>query len=700
MSDLFSYNSPENLSPEELSADQAKIELVRLAKEIAYHDKLYHGQDEPEISDAKYDALRKRNDAIEKRFPDLVRADSPSKQVGVAPSEKFGKVEHKVPMLSLANAFSPDDISDFIERVQRFLGTEEKIEIYAEPKIDGLSFSARYENGVFTKGATRGDGVTGEDITANLRTLVNFPEKLQGNDFPYILEVRGEVYMAHEDFDALNKAQSEKGGKIFANPRNAAAGSLRQLDSSITASRNLRYFVYGTGEVSSSFSDTQSGVNEKFAQWGFSTNPLSVIVKDVDEIVANYEKIYAMRPRLEYDIDGIVYKVNSLERQSRLGSVSRSPRWAIAHKFPAQQAKTVLEKIDVQVGRTGTLTPVAHLTPINVGGVIVSRATLHNEDEINRKDIREGDTVIIQRAGDVIPQIVGVDLNKRPEGTEKFIFPSQCPVCGSHAIREEGEVAKRCTGGLVCHAQVVESLKHFVSRNAFDIEGLGEKQIELFWKDGIINKPADIFYLEERDKNSLGSIANREGWGKKSADNLFAAINAKRTISLDRFIYSLGIRYIGQTTAKLLAMNYNSFDNWYNQMKESADKTSEAFEFLISIDGIGNKVAEEISEFFAEKRNIEALDELSALINITDVAAPKSNSAVSGKTVVFTGTMNKMSRSEAKAKAENLGAKVSGSVSAKTDYVVAGEAAGSKLKKANELGVKILSEDEWIGLIG
>jgi DNA ligase (NAD+) len=698
---LFKYNlETKNLAANKLTSAQAEKELEHLANEIARHDKLYHSKDEPEISDAEYDALRLRNDEIEKIFPDLIREDSPSKNVGAAPAEQFNKVMHSVPMLSLANAFSPADVADFIDRVRGFLGLAEgeAVELYAEPKIDGLSFSARFEHGKFVQGATRGDGTTGEDITENLKTIRNFPAKL--NNAPDILEVRGEVYMSHQDFSDLNKRQAEKNGKIFANPRNAAAGSLRQLDSKITASRNLRYFVYGLGETSSPIAKMQSEIIDTLNDFGFSTNRLSTIVSGVDEAIKFYDDLYTKRPNLDYDIDGIVYKVNRLDLQYRLGSVSRSPRWAIAHKFPAEQAKTIVEKIDIQVGRTGALTPVARLTPINVGGVVVSNATLHNEDEIARKDVREGDTVIIQRAGDVIPQIVGVDLDKRPENAQKFQYPDHCPVCGSIAIREEGEAIRRCSGGLICRAQTVERLKHFVSRDAFDIEGLGEKQIEAFWQDGIIIKAADIFYLEQRDSESLGSISNREGWGKKSATNLFNAINAKRAISLDRFIYAIGIRFIGHTNARLLALNYGTFSNWRNSMISSVNIESDEHAELMAIDGIGTRLAQSITNFFAEEHNITALDELADILKIAAVEAPKTDSPIAGKIVVFTGSMTKLTRAEAKAQAESLGAKVAGSVSKKTDFVVAGEDAGSKLKVAAELGVKILTEDEWLELIG
>jgi DNA ligase (NAD+) len=702
MGTLFDYGASQeaaNTSIDELTDRTAKIELERLANVIEEHNRFYADGNE-KISNAEYDSLLIRNSAIEERFPHLVREDSPSKKVGYAPSGKFGKVQHTVPMLSLANAFSEDDIKDFFDKVRRFLGLDEmeEIEIFVEPKIDGLSFSARYEHGVFVRGATRGDGTTGEDITENLRQIV--PDKLQGT-FPDILEIRGEVYMSHQDFQKLNDEQQKNRGKIFANPRNAAAGSLRQLDANITKSRNLKYFIYGWGEISSDISKTQSDIMECFKAMGLATNPLSVKVNNLSQVINNYKLMYAKRPQLDYDIDGIVYKVNSLDWQKRLGAISRSPRWAIAHKFPAEQAKTILEKITIQVGRTGALTPVAELVPINVGGVVVSRATLHNKDEIERKDIREGDTVVIQRAGDVIPQIVEVDKNLRPKCSTPFIFPETCPDCGSLTQKEEGEAVTRCTGGLVCKAQIVERLKHFVSRDAFDIEGLGEKQIEAFWAEGIISKLSDIFDLEENDKKSLKSITNKDGWGKKSAENLFNAIRQRKNIELNRLIYALGIRFVGTSTAKLLAFRYGSFANWKQNMIDAAlDENSEAYNELLSIDGIGKKVASSITSFFTEAHNIAELNELSSKLNIQNVEKPTANSPVTAKTVVFTGTLVKMSRAEAKSKAESLGAKVSGSVSAKTDIVIAGEDAGSKLKKAQELGVRVISEDEWLELIG
>lgn len=698
----FEDKRAEELAPEELSETQAKEELARLAKEIHHHDVLYHQKDAPKISDAKYDSLRQRNEAIEKQFPQLVRKDSPSLRVGAAPQEKFSKITHSIPMLSLGNAFSKEDIEEFITRIRRFLGLDEQecIPLFCEPKIDGLSVSLRYENGKLKHAATRGDGEVGEDITANVKTIATIPLEIKSPDVPEVLEVRGEVYMSHHDFETLNKQREKDGEALFANPRNAAAGSLRQLDSSITAKRRLQYFVYGFGELSRALSETQQGSLETLESFDFTTNPLSEIVQSVEELFQFYERLYEKRPTLAYDIDGIVYKVNRLDWQKRLGFVARCPRWAIAHKFPAEQAKTRLEKITIQVGRTGVLTPVAELTPITVGGVVVSRATLHNRDEIERKDIREGDLVVIQRAGDVIPQVVAVDMEKRPKESEPYVFPDHCPVCGSMAKQEGDDVAVRCTGGLTCNAQVVERLKHFVSRVAFDIEGLGAKQIESFYNDGMIRSPVDIFLLEKRDKEApLVSIAHREGWGSKSAQNLFDSINNRRIIGLDRFIYALGIRHVGQNMAKLLAYNYQTFDRWYHSMQQAASGEGEAYEELIAIDGVGGKVAETIADFFLEAHNIEVITKLVEQLTIQSVEKKQVSSALSGKTVVFTGTLTQMTRNEAKATAESLGMKVSGSVSKKTDYVVAGEAAGSKLKKAKELEVQVLSEEQWLTML-
>ncbi len=716
MTDLFTYKDEKELDPNHLSPYQARRELKRLAEEIERHNEFYHRNDAPIISDAEYDALRIRYQKIVELFPERAPEEDPLEKIGAPALEGFGKVTHKVPMISLNNVFSQEEMENFIQKIKRFLGYSEteEIEFFAEHKIDGLSFSARYENGVLISGATRGDGYVGEDITQNLKAVEKFPVNLNGKNIPSVLEVRGEIYMSQEVFFNLNKENSAKGEKVFANLRNAAAGALRQLDPSITKRRHLQYFVYGIGEIKgNNLGYKQSERMELLKELNFCIHPDSKIVKGMYEIVEYYEDVYKKRSELGYDIDGIVYKVDRFDLQERLGYVSRRPRWAIAYKFPAEQGKTVLEKITIQLGRTGTLTPVANLTPITVGGVVVSRATLHNEDEITRKDIREGDTVILQRAGDVIPQIVAVDLSMRPADSKPFEAPALCPVCGSLAVREEGEAARRCTGGLICDAQGVERLKHFVSRNAFDIEGLGEKQIESFWNDKIITTPADIFTLEMRDmENIFGSIANREGWGKKSAENLFKAINLRRKIRLDRFIYALGIRHIGHTTARLLALNYGSFKRWTNAMLEAvkefplpkgegsacARPSQREGEYLLSINGIGEVVAKSILDFFREPHNLRILDELAALIEIEDMENISGNSEIAGKTIVFTGTLSKISRQEAKAKAESLGAKVAGSVSAKTDFVVAGEDAGSKLKKANELGVKVLSEDEWLGL--
>ena len=691
MGDLFSDQESKLKEPEKLSRKEAEEELGRIAKEMMEHDRLYYQQDAPKASDAEYDALRQRNEKIEELFPELVREDSPSKRVGSAPVEKFAKVEHKIPMLSLGNAFSEEDIGDFLERVRRFLGMKEDevIEVYCEPKIDGLSFSARYKNGVLTKGATRGDGYVGEDITANLKKIL--PNKLSGS-FPEIVEVRGEVYMSHKDFEELNKKNEKEGKKIFANPRNAAAGSLRQLDSNITAERNLKYFTYGWGEVSQALGKTQKDCIERLGSFGFSINDAAKSASSVDDIMSFYNDIFKKRPKLKYDIDGTVYKINRLDLQERLGFVSRAPRWAIAHKFPAEQAKTVIEGIDIQVGRTGALTPVARLKPITIGGVVVSNATLHNKDEIERKGIGGvGATVTIQRAGDVIPQVVSVDT----PGKEIYKFPSYCPVCGSIAMAEDDEAVIRCQGGLVCDAQAVERLKHFVSRDAFDIDGLGKKQIESFWKEGLIKEPADIFLLKE--KQTL--LSSMDGWGEKSQENLFNAIEDKKIIPLDRFIYALGIRHIGQNNAKLLAKNYVSYGVWRQAMIEAKDKESQSHAELVNIDGVGEKVAEAVIDFFLEKHNIDVLNRLIEQVEVTDAEQVQMNSTIAGKTVVFTGTMKKITRNEAKAKAESMGAKVSGSVSAKTDYVIVGESAGSKFKKAEELGVKIITEEEWLEMI-
>ena len=689
-----------DINPDNLTEMEAAAELERLAAEIAAHDKAYHADDAPVISDAEYDALRRLNDAIEAKFPDLVREDSPSRQVGAAPAGGFAKVTHARPMLSLGNVFSEDELRDFVDGLRRFLKELRDdptiaIEFVAEPKIDGLSISLRYENGKFVTGATRGDGAVGEDVTENLRTLDEIPKTLEGA--PGVLEVRGEVYMTRPDFLEMNERQEAAGEKVFANPRNAAAGSLRQLDSAITATRPLKLFAYAWGELSEPVGGTQWDFLTALDEWGFPVNPLAKVCGSVEEILENYEKLSEARAGLDYDIDGIVYKVNRLDWQERLGMVSRAPRWAAAHKFPAEKAETLLNDITIQVGRTGTLTPVAELEPVTVGGVVVSRATLHNEDEIGRKDIRVGDTVVIQRAGDVIPQVVGVVAAKRPGNSKPFVFPDVCPECGSHAVRPEGEAARRCTGGLICPAQALERMKHFVSRNAFDIEGLGARHIEAFMADHILKTPADIFRLgRHRD-----DIAGREGWGDKSADNLIAAIDDRRAIDLDRLIYALGIPQVGSATARLLAKQYGALDDWRNAMGAAENRASEAYAELTDIDSIGPSVAEDILEFFGEAHNRAVLDDLGALLDVRNFEAlDTGGSPIAGKTVVFTGTLETVTRSEAKVRAESLGAKVAGSVSTKTDYVVAGPGAGSKAKKAAELGIATLTEDEWLKLIG
>ncbi|MEO8420223.1 MAG: NAD-dependent DNA ligase LigA [Hyphomicrobium sp.] len=695
---------------EDLKRAEAEAELRRLAALIRHHDALYYRQDAPEISDAEYDALRRRNQAIEQRFPKLVRPDSPSRRVGAAPVEGFGKIKHSVPMLSLGNAFDAEDVTDFVQRVHRFLklDAEDPLAFTAEPKIDGLSISLRYKDGVLTEAATRGDGMEGENVTRNVMTIKQVPHKLKGRNIPELIDVRGEIYMAHADFFSMNKEQEAAGAKVFANPRNAAAGSLRQLDASITASRPLRFFAYAWGEASKLPADTQSGVYEAFKKWGLPVNPQTRVCTGADELLAYYEKLAEERAKLPYDIDGVVYKVNRLDLQERLGFVSRSPRWAIAHKFPAQQAMTILNGIDIQVGRTGALTPVARLEPVTVGGVVVTNATLHNEDEIKRKDVRVGDTVIVQRAGDVIPQIAGIVADKRPRGAKAYVFPELCPACGSHAVREVDEktgkvdVVRRCTGGLICPAQRVERLKHFVSRNAFDIEGLGEKNIQAFYDDGLIQSPEDIFTLAVRDARSAKSrLEEREGWGPQSATKLFNAIAARRDIALDRFIFALGIRHVGETTAKLLARFYGSIEHFREAMiAASKDKDAEAFKELDNIEGIGEVVAEAIADFFGEPHNVRVVDDLLKEVSPQPLEAVDTTSPVAGKTVVFTGTLVVLTRGEAKAQAERLGAKVAGSVSKKTDFVVAGADAGSKLTKAKELGVTVLDEQQWLQLTG
>lgn len=692
---------------DDLTEIEATEELARLANEIAHHDKLYYQNDAPELTDADYDALRQRNQAIEAQFPQLKRDDSPSEKVGAAPAEKFSKVRHAVPMLSLGNAFDDDDIVEFDTKIRRFLklDADEILAMTAEPKIDGLSANLRYENGVLMVGATRGDGEVGEDITANLRTITDIPQTLKG-DCPDIVEVRGEVYMSHADFAALNERQQAVGKQIFANPRNAAAGSLRQLDSSITASRPLRFFAYAWGEMSAMPAETQMGMVKQFADWGFTVNPQMQRCETADALIAVYQKIEEARATLGYDIDGVVYKVDRLDWQHRLGFVSRSPRWAIAHKFAAEKATTILQDIEIQVGRTGALTPVAKLMPVTVGGVVVSNATLHNEDEIARKDVRIGDTVTVQRAGDVIPQVLGPVLEKRPKTATPYDFPTVCPACGSHAVREinpstgKEDAARRCTGGLICPAQAVEKLKHFVSRNAFDIEGLGAKQVEAFYESGRMMNPADIFDLEARDKKSLKRLKDQDGWGELSASNLFKAIDERRSIALNRFIYALGIRHVGETTAMLLARLYGTFEAFQEAILMAADEESDAFADLVAADKVGEVMARSLVEFFAEDHNREVIGKLLQHVTPEPVEAVRSDTAVAGKKIVFTGSLELMSRDEAKARAESLGAKVVGSVSKNTDLVVAGPGAGSKLKKAQELGVEVIDEQAWLDLAG
>ncbi|MGE0223467.1 MAG: NAD-dependent DNA ligase LigA [Acetobacteraceae bacterium] len=683
-------------SVEDLTEDEAAAELARLAEAIALHDRAYHQRDAPEITDSDYDALRRRNAAIEARFPELIRADSPSARVGAEPETGFAKLRHRAPMLSLDNVFDAGEFAEFCARARRFLGRTDAFALVAEPKIDGLSISLTYEDGRFTHGATRGDGIEGEDVTANLRTIPLVPLRLKGSA-PALIEIRGEVFMTKADFLALNEAQAEAGGKVFANPRNAAAGSLRQLDPKITASRPLSLFAYSQGEASDAVADSHWEYLDRLRAWGFAVNPLSRRLASEDEAAAFQAEMAVARASLGYDIDGVVYKLDDRSLQRRLGFVGRAPRWAVAWKFPAEQAMTTLRDIRIQVGRTGALTPVAELEPVNVGGVLVSRATLHNEDEIARKDIRIGDTVVLQRAGDVIPQIVSVVLERRPAEAVPFAYPETCPACGSHAVRPPGEVVRRCTGGLVCPAQRVERLIHFVSRNAFDIDGLGEKTIQEFYAEGWLHGPADLFRLPAREAD----IATREGWGKVSARNLTRAIEARRRMALERFIFALGIRRIGESNAKLLARHYGSFANWRRQMLKATTVGSEERSELGGIIGIGPAIASELADFFGESRNVETLDELASVVTIEDaVQAEAANSEVAGKTVVFTGTLETMTRPEAKARAESLGAKVTDSVSKKTDLVVVGADAGSKARKAAELGVRTLTEAEWRALAG
>lgn len=700
---------------ETLSEAEAMAELAHLAAEIARHDEAYHRNDAPEVSDADYDALRRRNDALEAAFPSLIRDDSPSKRVGAPVASGFSKVRHEAPMLSLGNAFSDEDVAEFDQRIRRFLGlnAEDALAYTAEPKIDGLSLSLRYEKGVLKVAATRGDGQEGENVTHNALVVEDIPKKLTG-DAPEVLEVRGEVYMSHADFASLNERNEAAGQKVFANPRNAAAGSLRQLDSKITESRPLKFFAYAWGVLSEPLAGTQSGAVTRLKDLGFQTNDYMGRFESADELVAHYRKIEADRAMLGYDIDGVVYKVDDLDLQRRLGFVSRAPRWAIAHKFAAETAVTVLEGIDIQVGRTGALSPVARLKPVTVGGVVVSNATLHNEDYIaglggdglpirEGRDLRIGDTVVVYRAGDVIPKVMDVDIERRPEDAAAYAFPDTCPECGSPAPREAGEAIRRCTGGMICPAQALERLKHFVSRSALDIDGLGAKQVEAFWTDGWIATVADIFRLQEKYGGGLSQLKNREGWGEQSANNLFAAIEDKRTIDMDRLIFGLGIRHVGETSARMLARSYDDWNAFIAAMDNAAAEASEAnpaLENLMNIDGVGETMATALVGFFADPAARAIVDDLTAQLTIVPLEAAQTDSPVVGKTVVFTGTLERMTRAEAKAGAEALGAKVAGSVSKKTDILIAGPGAGSKLKKAEDLGIETLTEDEWIVLIG
>jgi DNA ligase (NAD+) len=700
-----------------LTAKQAKAEHARLTAEIAEHDRRYYQQDRPSISDAEYDALRQRYNAIEARFPDLRTLESLSVKVGAAPARGFAKVHHALPMLSLENAFSEGDVRDFVGRIRRFLklSDEEPIAFSAEPKIDGLSMSLRYEQGELVTAATRGDGAEGEDVTANIRTLKAVPHKLKGRHVPAVCEVRGEVYMTKADFLKLNERQKAAGGQIFANPRNSAAGSLRQKDPSVTASRPLGFFAYAWGEVSERIADTQTGIVKWFESAGFDINPLTRLCHSVDELIAFHRDIEEHRAGLDYDIDGVVYKVDRIDWQERLGFVSRTPRWAIAHKFPAERAVTILKDIEIQVGRTGALTPVAKLEPVGVGGVIVQNATLHNEDYIkgiggdgaplrDGRDIRIGDTVIIQRAGDVIPQVVDVEIGKRPKSAKPYHFPKKCP-CPLHtdvvrettATGEEGARA-RCTGEFACPFQRIEHLKLFASRRAFDIEGLGEKQIELFFEREWVKEPADIFTLEARNKAI--KLEDNEGYGETSVRNLFNSIHERREISLDRFIYALGIRHVGETTALALARGYGSWKAFHDACLKVAKDDEETIAEMDALDQIGDTVIDAVKSYFGESHNRGIVERLTKQVKIIDAEKPKRDSAVAGKTVVFTGSLEKMTREEAKAQAERLGAMASGSVSKKTDFVVAGPGAGSKLAEAQKLGVKVLTEDEWLTMVG
>jgi DNA ligase (NAD+) len=699
-----------------LTKAQAKVEHMRLALELEGHDKRYYQEDAPSVSDAEYDALRQRFNAIEKRFPELVTTDSPSQKIGAAPSGRFRKVRHSLPMLSLDNAFAEQDVLDFVGRIERFLKlSDDKIDFSAEPKIDGLSMSLRYEDGELVTAATRGDGTEGEDVTANIRTLEDVPQKLKGRNVPDICEVRGEVYMTKKAFLALNERQKAAGDTIFANPRNSAAGSLRQKDPGITASRPLGFFAYAWGEMSAMPEETQSGMIGWFERCGFKTNPLTKLCHSVEQLIAFHHKIEEQRSHLDYDIDGVVYKIDRIDWQERLGFVSRTPRWAIAHKFPAERAMTVLRDIEIQVGRTGSFTPVGKLEPIGVGGVIVQNVTLHNEDYIKGiggdgeqlregRDIRIGDTVVIQRAGDVIPQVVDVVADKRPKNAKPYHFPKKCP-CPLHTdvVREETATGEegaraRCTGEFACPFQKIEHLKLFVSRRAFDIDGLGEKQLQYFFDEGWVKEPADIFTLQKR--NNRLKLEEIEGYGETSVRNLFAAIESRRNIALERFIYALGMRHVGETTALALARGYGSWEAFHDACLTVAKGDEEAIAEMDALDQIGDTVIASVAAYFGESHNRGIVERLKKEVTVIDAEKPKSNSAVAGKTVVFTGSLEKMTRDEAKATAERLGAKAAGSVSKKTDYVVAGPGAGSKLAEAKKHGVTVLTEDEWLELIG
>ena len=694
---------------DELSLEEARAELAVLAAALGRANRAYHQADAPEISDADYDAMKRRNAAVEARFPELKRADSPSEQVGADPAESFAKVRHARPLYSLENAFAEAEVAEFVDRVRRFLNLPrgEALGLTAEPKIDGLSLSLRYEAGRLVVAATRGDGETGENVTGNARTIAEIPQRLEGA--PEVLEVRGECYMTHADFAALNSRQAGSTGRTFANPRNAAAGSLRQLDPAVTAARPLHFFAYAWGETSAPLADTQSATIARLKALGFATNPLMTVCTSIEEMLARYRDIEAQRATLGYDIDGVVYKVDRLDLQARLGFRATTPRWALAHKFSAERASTRLQAIGIQVGRTGALSPVARLLPVTVGGVVVQNATLHNADYIagrdskgnpirEGRDIRVGDWVRIYRAGDVIPKIEDVDLARRPADALPYAFPETCPVCGSEVVREPGDALHYCTGNLICPAQAVEKLKHFVSRGAFDIEGLGAKAIEAFFTEGWIREPADIFALEARHGDAL---RGRDRWGEKSAGNLFAAIAEKRRIPLDRLIYALGIRHAGETASRLLARHYGSWTRFAAAMAPAREHDGPAWDELNSIDGVGETLAGSLVDYFHAPLNRDAVARLAAALTITDVAAPAAEgSPVAGKTVVFTGTLARITRAEAKARAEAMGAKVAGSVSARTDYVVAGPGAGSKEKAARALGVTVLSEEEWLALIG